>query len=358
MKIAIVHIPPGFGVSFLHATANVPRYLTQASAYRGSTRFFTEHVADPCPDLDLDMLPRGLGKRKRLALLKERIRLFAPDIIEVHSDRSVAFFLARRFRRTPVILTMHNSCVRQSLWNRFFRSLRFYAFARIICVGRHERDSYRRVYPEHAARFVAIPNAMPVEGSRGEAGSKEKILLWAGRSVPEKGLLDYAEAMATALPKLKDWRSVAAALVQTEKERRYFNEAQARIPSSSQERALWLSNLPHRELMAWMKKAAIFVMIARLPEGMALAALEAHVAGAAVISSGGPIKETSGHEGAVYLTEISGEAIAEAVMRLAKNDKERQSLALRGQDYVLKHHRIEDRAKELDALRRQILKAS
>ena len=362
MKVAIVHMGPAFGVSFLYSTANVPRFLTQASAYRDSTRFFTDYVEDPCPDLDLDMLPRDLPRGRRLALLAERIRLFAPDIIEAHEDRHVAFFLARRFRDIPVTLTLHSCYRRQNLWNRFFRSLRFFALARFLCVSDYARDSYRRGYPLYASRIITLRNAVPREGFLEDARKKEKIVFWSSRSAPEKGLMEHAEAMTKALPALQDWRSVVAVLARTKEERRYFEEARARLAPSVRERSLWLLNLAHQESVSWMRKSAIFVAPyppGRWEEPCPLSLFEAHLGGAAVISSGrGGMPEVSGKEGAFYLKEVSGETVAEAIKRLAENDEERIALAKRGQDYVLKHHRIEDRAKELDALRRQIIRAS
>ena len=104
-----------------------------------------------------------------------------------------------------------------------------------------------------------------------------------------------------------------------------------------------------------MKKAAIVVISSRLREAFPLSGLEAHLGGAALVSSGlGGLPEISGKEGALTLPEVSAEAIADAVTELAKNDEARLALAKRGQNYVLKHHNIKDRAAELDALRRHI----
>ena len=74
MKIALVHLPPGLGRSFIHATANVPRYLTHASAYKTTTRFFTRYVKDPLPDLDIDLPPPHLSERQALEHIVAQLR--------------------------------------------------------------------------------------------------------------------------------------------------------------------------------------------------------------------------------------------------------------------------------------------
>ena len=77
-----------------------------------------------------------------------------------------------------------------------------------------------------------------------------------------------------------------------------------------------------------------------------------HLASCGVISSGrGGMKEVSSLDGALYLKEMSAAAIAESMRFLIENEPERKALAQRGHDYVMRHHRIDDRVAELDALR-------
>ena len=269
----------------------------------------------------------------------------------MHPDRKDASFLARQFPNIPLTLTLHHSFGHHNLWNRISRSLRFYAFKRIICVSEYAAESYRRAYPEHAKRIITLKNALPFEGFLGNTEEREKVVLWAARATPDKGLWEFMQAMERVFADAPDWRVVIATLEGED----FTARVKARFGPSLGERCLWFANLPHPEVIEWMKKAAIVVQSSKLKEAFALSCVESHLGGAAVVSSGqGGMPEISGKEGALYLPEVSAEAIADAVRHLVENEEERVALAKRGQDYVMKHHNIKDRAAELDALRRQI----
>ena len=204
--------------------------------------------------------------------------------------------------------------------------------------------------------MITIRHAIPVARWRGNVRSKERLILFAARSGDYKGFSEYAEGIARALPNLPLWRAAALTVEDMPSFRDFRQKTEARHDPALGDRCQWIQNASKDETASWMKRAAIFVAPYKCEDAFSLSILEAHLAGAAVISSGrGGTPEVSGKEGAVYLREVSGETVAEAIKRLAENDEERIALAKRGQDYVLKHHRVEDRAKELDALRRQIL---
>ena len=354
MKIAIVYLSPTFSIDMKNAVMKVIRFQSFASAYKNSIKIFTLHTDAPCLDMDLDMLPRHLPRKNFFAAVSERVKEFAPDIIEAHVHQKCAVFLARQLHPIPTTLTFHNSPRKSDISRRILRPLDFFHLKRVIGVSQYARDSYRRLYPEHKKRIIAIPNAMPAKDylTDPEAPVKEKIILWVGMPTPKKGLAEFAEALTQTLPHLEGWKGVIISYTAE----RFFNEVKARFADSLGEQCIWLDALPHHEVIAWMKKAAIFVMPSKHREGFSMAALEAHLAGAAIISSGvSSLVETSGLEGAYYLRQISAQSIAHAIQYLAHNSAERRALAKRGQNYVRQHHRIEDRAGELDQLRRQIV---
>ena len=353
MKIAIIDPSPAFNLHHQGAAGMVVRYLIGGSAYRDSCRLFTEEVPEAVPDLPYEFFPSHLKREEKIKAVARGVRDFGADIVEVHHDNRFATSLARKLRGLPLLLVMHRVYEKENLWNRIFRSLRFYPFKRIICVSEYAAETYRRAYPEHAKRVIALRNALPFErflGNREE--EREKVIFWAGRGVPEKGLWEFMQAMEKTLPHCSGWRAVVASLAH---DQTFTNEVRARFEPSLGDRCLWFANLPHPEVITWMKRAAIFVAPSKCEEAFCLALLEAHLAGAAVVSSGrGGMPEVSGKEGALTLPEVSEQAIAKAVRHLIENEEERLALAKRGQDYVLKHHNIKDRAAELDALRRKL----
>ena len=105
------------------------------------------------------------------------------------------------------------------------------------------------------------------------------------------------------------------------------------------------------EVKAVTRRAAIAVVPSRVREALGLSALEAHAAGAALISSGrGGLREASG-EHALYVEVEDAAPLAAAMERLVQNPAERLKLAQAGQVFVARVHSPAARAAELDALR-------
>ena len=88
-----------------------------------------------------------------------------------------------------------------------------------------------------------------------------------------------------------------------------------------------------------------------MPEALGLAALEAHAAGAALISSGrGGLREASGAH-AVYVDPPEAASLQAALLGLTRDCARRDTLARDGQAFVAQTHAPALRAAELDALR-------
>ena len=356
MKIAIVATLPDFSRS--HAGGAIGAmilYMREASAYKDSIRIFTLHQTDLPPEVDFDLLPPSCKDEEIAPFLIKRLRAYAPDIIELHDLERFARHCSRQFFFTPVIHFAHSPPEnrRHSLWNRL---LNVPWINRYISVSDATRDQHRAIYPEHQKRIITLRNAIPFEKWQGDVQSKEKLILFAANAHANKGLSEYVEALAECLPRLTHWWAAVLTLENQPPSLRRFRMAlQKRYGAALGERCQWVQNASSDEVALWMKRAAIFVAPSNWEEPFCLAILEAHLGGAAVVSSGrGGMPEVSGKEGALYLPEVSGKAIADAITELANNDEARLALAKRGQDYVLKHHNIKDRAAELDALRRKL----
>jgi glycosyltransferase involved in cell wall biosynthesis len=100
-----------------------------------------------------------------------------------------------------------------------------------------------------------------------------------------------------------------------------------------------------------MKGAAIALVPSVWAEPFGLAAVEAHAAGAALISSGrGGLREASGPH-ALYLDDVTAEALARAIDALILNPAGRQAMAAAAQAHVLTVHEPRARAQELARVR-------
>jgi glycosyltransferase involved in cell wall biosynthesis len=115
-----------------------------------------------------------------------------------------------------------------------------------------------------------------------------------------------------------------------------------------------MTDLPLSEVRHEMKRAGIAVIPSLWEEAFGLTALEAHAAGAAVVSSGrGGLREVSGSH-AVYVSEVTGETLAAAIIGLIDDAPRRIAMAMEGQAYVTQAHTASQRADELNVARLHI----
>jgi glycosyltransferase involved in cell wall biosynthesis len=121
------------------------------------------------------------------------------------------------------------------------------------------------------------------------------------------------------------------------------------------ERVSIRTNAPLSEVRAETRRAAIALTPSRVREGLSLSALEAHAAGAALVSSGrGGLLEASGPH-AVYVEPEAAGDLADAIIGLIDNPHRREGLARAGQERVVRSYSPKVRAAELDALRGHLL---
>jgi glycosyltransferase involved in cell wall biosynthesis len=166
-----------------------------------------------------------------------------------------------------------------------------------------------------------------------EFPAKEKRIVYVGRIIPEKGVLELVQALARILPQHPDWNAEiigARWFGGGEKPTSYENSVvQAASPC---ERIVLAGFRPHEEVLASFSRAAIAVVPSLWEDPFPRAALEALAQGCALVcSTRGGLPEL-GPERAVYLDTIAAETLAGALDRLVADDEERQRLQRRGWD--------------------------
>ena len=365
MKIAIVH--PGLGFDTLKPSAFsiIIRNMLAASQADTQTRIFAGWTHNPDLDLDLDILPKlpTLPLEEEAALLAERVRAFNPDLVEIHTNFRIAGRIARALPDMPVIYYLHSVHNTPSTIGHIRLLFRFCWLAHTISVSHFVYRAYVEISPETASQASVIHNALVADPWLSQEPDKDNIILFCGRVIQEKGIEPFIQAVDDILSHFPDWHVVVLnALLASEEDpnfpslRDYAQQQEARFKQALGDKGEWITNAPRAQIQAWMKKARIGIVPSDWDEPFCLSLLEMHLASCAVISSGrGGMKEVSGPDGALYLKEVSGDAIAQALRFLLNNPQERSALARRGHEYVMRHHRIDDRVAEIDALRRKII---
>ena len=132
----------------------------------------------------------------------------SPRLLEVHGRCQVASYLARKRPDLKIALCLHNdprdmkgsdtAAKRHQLLRRM---------AVIFCVSDYLKSCFLdgiNASAEEVDKMKIIPLA--ADRSTNTPPQKDKLITIIGRMVPEKGMLEAAQAMARVLPRYPDWQ--------------------------------------------------------------------------------------------------------------------------------------------------------
>lgn len=307
---------------------------TAGSRYKMETTVFAE--SGRAPLLDVEVFRLTPVKRLRswhLALMiRQQMKLRGYELIITHQHIPTAARIAAFNRGTPVILATHNfidppraglaSALHNSIRYRQLESLAGITLVSYAALRRFESD-----WPN-----VTIPRRVITHGSDFSswhpATTRQKTIVVVGRADETKGILEAAQGITAFLQKFNDWRAVFC-LSYPERHRDYHESVLA-VLKPFQDQTEVLIGIPFAQVKQITENASISIVASKWEEPFGRTALEAHAGGAVLISSGtGGLREISGKT-AVYLDEVTGDAIASALFRLGSDDVLRKKLSQDG----------------------------
>lgn len=315
------------------------------------TRIFCCEGADDHGLPGVETLPAG---RARLPVLLEKLAAFRPDLMEHHQQVKQAVVLSRAAPNAAHILYRHNALKaprhRLDAWRYDARYGRMDGF---VFVSEAERERFAQTYPRLADRGRAIPNPIDAAPWLASPEQREPVIAFAGRAMPEKGVDVICEALPAVLDRNPDWRAVLM-LNDWEQHARWAAPHLAGLERYG-DRVTVLKSAPLDEVRRRMKSAAIALTPSIWEEPFGLTAVEAHAAGAALISSGrGGLREASGAH-ALYLGAVTPLTLARAIERLIERPQERIAMAHAAQSFVLETHSPGERAASLLRVRQAVV---
>ena len=281
-------------------------------------------VAEPFADTAFHPVRPGLGLSGTMRYARgaaAALRPLRPDLVEVHNRPEVALHLARRFPR--VVLFLHNDPQgMRGAATAAERTALLRRMARVVAVSHHLCG---RFLDGVEGVVTVLPNCVDVPPRVRKV--RERLILFVGRLVADKGADVFVDACATVLPQLPGWR---AEMVGDDR----FTAESRPTPFTEQlhDRALragvrLCGYLPHADTMERMSRAAIAVVPSRWPEPFGLSALEAMAHGAALVCSRrGALPDVAGN-GALYANPEAPGATASAILALAQDAGRRATLA-------------------------------
>ncbi|MGF1554017.1 MAG: glycosyltransferase family 4 protein [Paracoccaceae bacterium] len=357
MRVAVV-LPRRF--AFDEARPNSIESVVRTLNARGATGDEVVVVADRAAPgaggFEVAALDPHLTRTGRRRALRAALARIAPDFVEVHQDAITASVLAQAMPTVPFALYRHNF-VKPAAgpFKRWLRLRRYRRLAGLIFVSHATREHFAASMPEIAGRCHTVQNAVEAPAWYAPVRPRDPVIAFAGRAAPEKGFGELCAALPLVLDACPDWRVGICALDWGR--HRAWAEAQVAPLRRFGPRLDLALDQPIARVRALLGRASIVLVPSVFPEPFGLAALEAHAAGAAVVSSGsGGLREASG-EHALFLDAVTPEHLGAAIQRLIECAEERVALADAGQRWVAAHHDARARGLELSATRARVHRA-
>lgn len=351
MKIAVV-LPPGchFSLSQPNSMETVVRTLAQGDR-DAEVRIFCCDSDNDHGDLPVQVLP---GRKKRMAALEQALEDFQPDVIEFHQQLKQAVRVARRFPRATRFLYRHNAIKSPvNLLDKWRYDHRFKQMDGLIFVSESGRRDFLNDFPSQEQKTFAVPNPIDVDLWHAPVENREQVIAFAGRAMAEKGVDLICAALPAVLERHPDWRAVL--MLNDWETRGDWAEPHIAPLAHYGERVTVMKSAPLAQVRAVMQKAAIALTPSTWAEPLGLTALEAHAAGAALVSSGrGGLREASGPH-ALYVDDLTPDGLQAAIETLIAAPAQRLAMARAAQDYVTRVHTPKSRAHQLRQLREQVV---
>ncbi|HKM62071.1 MAG TPA: glycosyltransferase family 4 protein [Acidisphaera sp.] len=335
MRVAVV-LPPreGFGPGRAGAIGLLTRRLADEDTLvvggRQAGPIFDDAAFVPAPPSLL-----GLSANARYAAgVLRLLRRNKPELVEVYNRPDIALALAVRLTGVPVVMCLQNDP--QGMHRIAPPAARGQLLARMagaIVASEWLRHQLLQGVSEAAERIVhVLPNCLDLhEVPPPNGAARDKVILFVGRVVADKGADAFVAACARALPRLPGWRAeiIGADRMRADSPETPF--VQALRPAAAAAGVTLAGYRPHDAVLDAMSRAAIVAVPSRWEEPFGLTALEAMACGAALVTSGrGALREVA-DDTAVYADPDDPEALAEAFVLLAEDPVRRAALGAAGQ---------------------------
>jgi glycosyltransferase involved in cell wall biosynthesis len=353
-------LPPreGFGPGRTGAIGLLARRLVQTQGFE-TIVFGGKQDGPVFPGIDFRSVSPTLWKLgntnvRYAAAVSDILKRLKPALIEVHNRPEIALTIARRLPSTPVTVILNNDPqgMREAT-SAAERTEMLRRLARVITSSDYLRGRVLDGVMAPARQPVVLPNCLDLT-ELPPPRKRERLVLFAGRVVADKGPDAFVSACAAALPYLPGWGAEIIGADRFSFDSPDTGFVQMIRAAAEGANVRMLGYRDHPEVLAAMARAAIVVVPSRWAEPFGLVALEALASGAALICSPrGGLREVAG-DVAVYADPDRPSEIAAAIRALAGDEPRRAALAEAGWQRVQQFD-VPVIAARLAALRREVI---
>lgn len=313
--------------------------LVAASRHRGTAYIVAERVHGLFDAFEMADVPRPVAAHTALLVrhVARLARARRADLVVVHQHFQIAARLAPMLPER-VVFHAHGFYKRyptglMASIRRRMRLREINRLAGLVHVSEACREHFACAWPEALLPQAVVHNGLDFGPWQSDLAKQNEILC-IGRCVPEKGILEAAQAVARVLPERPGWRA-RFVLSEPERSPSYVQNVQEVLSRDAlQGRVRTELNVAWHGVKERCERAATALVPSRWREPFGRTALEAHAGGAALISSGsGGLSEVSGPH-ALYADPADTEGFAAAIRRLVDDDHLRRELSDGGARYV------------------------
>ncbi|WP_189435978.1 glycosyltransferase family 4 protein [Pseudovibrio japonicus] len=355
MKIAVI-LPPRFvfDQNKPNSIETVVRTINSGSRFLESLSIVCDEGADTGTDFHTIKVPAYRDRSSRFKAIRAVLEELRPDFLEIHQHAPTGYQLVSRLGATPSVFYRHNVVrMPRNFITKWRHQRRYAAFDAHLFVSDFARRTFTRAFPKFRESSFAVPNPIALEQWSAPDIPKENIIAFAGRAAPEKGIAQLAQALVPILKDNPSWKAELA-LGCWDKHKEWTEEVTSCLTPLN-EQCILHRDLPLSDVKRVLQRSKIAVVPSVWHEPFGLAAIEAHAAGCAVVSSGrGGLREASGGH-AIYLKDVTAAEIASALNDLIGAPDRLKSLAESGLEFTRTHHNVEVRANQLDTIRQIIV---
>jgi UDP-glucose:(glucosyl)LPS alpha-1,2-glucosyltransferase len=282
------------------------------------------------------------------------LKKLKPALVEVHNRPEIALAIAARLPAIPVTLILNNDPqgMREAV-TPAERTDMLRRLALVLTSSDYLRGRLLDGVTVPAREPAVLLNCLDLT-ELPPPGERERLILFAGRVVRDKGPDAFIAACAAALPHLPGWIAeiIGADRFSYDSPDTAFVHTVRGAAEGAGVRMLGYRD--HPDVLIAMSRAAIVVVPSRWPEPFGLVALEAMASGAALICSPrGGLPEVAG-DAAIYADPDRPAEIAAAIRALATGETRRAALAEAGRQRA-KQFDVPAIAARLAGLRRAVL---
>ncbi|HEX3665107.1 MAG TPA: glycosyltransferase family 4 protein [Rhizomicrobium sp.] len=343
--------PGGAGAFSLNALET-----TLASRWRTGITIFGTPVARPFSAVSFQPVPvsRWPLRGRNLEMVRryvKAVRHAPPDLIEVFNRPVMIDYLRRELPNAALVLHYGNDPRGMDGSRTVVERRELLARCdAIVCVS----DFIRRCFLDgadspYAHRAVTIHTG--VSTSESFPQNKEKTVVFVGRVVSDKGVLELVQALACVLPRYPGWKAEIIGAHWFKAGDPPDNYEKSVAAAASAGASIKLGGFrPHEEVTAALRGASIAVVPSKWDDPFPRSALEALAAGCALIcSKQGGLPEV-GAQRAFFLDEVTAESIAAALESLLSDERKRVTQQHRGfNDFPFDIRRTTSRLDDLRA---------